>query len=110
VGHELPKWCGPNHCARAPDAHLRVSNLDVDRDDLMAVGEENAGWRSTGKVFCAYLISTGVARFGIEFIRINPKSFLGMSNAQTASLVSILLGIILVVRIKSNKQKGNATV
>ncbi|PYT85604.1 MAG: diacylglyceryl transferase [Acidobacteria bacterium] len=77
---------------------------------LWQLGKKTLGGEAPGKVFCAYLISTGVARFGIEFIRINPKSFLGMSNAQTASLVSILLGIILVVRIKSNKQKGNATV
>src|SRR5437773_7428202 len=77
---------------------------------LWQLGKKTLGGEALGKVFCAYLISTGVARFGIEFIRINPKSYLGMSNAQTASLVSILLGIILVVRIKSNKQKGNATV
>ncbi len=77
---------------------------------LWQLGKKTLGGEAPGKVFCAYLILTGVARFGIEFIRINPKSFLGMSNAQTASLVSILLGIILAVRIKSNKQKGHATV
>src|SRR6266446_4393548 len=30
-----------------------------------------------GEVFCAYLILTGIARFLIEFIRINPRSFFG---------------------------------
>jgi phosphatidylglycerol---prolipoprotein diacylglyceryl transferase len=63
---------------------------------------------ATGKVFCAYLILTGFARFLIEFIRINPKSFFGMSNAQTASLLSILLGIILMFRIKSGSEKDGA--
>jgi phosphatidylglycerol---prolipoprotein diacylglyceryl transferase len=77
---------------------------------LWQLGKKTLGGEAPGKVFCAYLILTGVARFLIEFIRINPKSFLGMSNAQTASLVSILLGIILAVRIKSNKQEGNTTV
>jgi len=48
-----------------------------------------------GEVFCAYLILTGIARFLIEFIRINPRSFFGLSNAQTASLVSIVAGAIL---------------
>src|SRR2546427_2120691 len=61
-----------------------------------------------GRVFCGYLILTGIARFLIEFIRINPKSFFGMSNAQTASLVSIILGIALLLRIKSAPQQGNA--
>src|SRR5437660_8267729 len=58
-----------------------------------------SGTGSKGEVFCLYLISTGVARFLIEFIRINPRSFFGLSNAQTASLASILLGVILIWRI-----------
>src|SRR5437773_7473382 len=59
------------------------------------------GARPNGEIFCAYLILTGVARFLIEFIRINPRSFFGMSNAQTASLVSMILGSVLLWRIKS---------
>jgi len=54
-----------------------------------------------GEVFCFYLILTGIARFLVEIIRINPRSFFGMSNAQTASLVSVALGVILLVRLKS---------
>jgi len=37
----------------------------------------------------------------IEFIRINPRSFFGLSNAQAASLVSILIGVILLWGIRS---------
>jgi phosphatidylglycerol:prolipoprotein diacylglycerol transferase len=48
-----------------------------------------------GTIFAAYLIMTGLARFLVEFIRINPRSFLGMSNAQTAGLLSMIAGIIL---------------
>jgi len=48
-----------------------------------------------GTVFAVYLVLTGVARFLVEFIRINPRSFLGMSNAQTASLASTIVGIVL---------------
>ena len=59
------------------------------------------GARPRGEIFCAYLILTGVARFLIEFIRINPRSFFGLSNAQTASLVSMVVGSILLWRIKS---------
>jgi phosphatidylglycerol---prolipoprotein diacylglyceryl transferase len=53
-----------------------------------------------GEIFCMYLILTGVARFLIEIIRINPRSFFGMSNAQAASVVSVGLGVILLLRIK----------
>lgn len=49
-----------------------------------------------GMVFAQYLILTGVARFLVEFIRINPRSFFGMTNAQTAALGSIILGVILI--------------
>src|SRR6202167_3705195 len=48
-----------------------------------------------GSVFATYLVLTGLARFLVEFIRINPRSFLGMSNAQAASLASFIAGIIL---------------
>jgi phosphatidylglycerol---prolipoprotein diacylglyceryl transferase len=57
--------------------------------------------RARGEIFCGYLILTGVARFLIEFIRINPRSFFGLSNAQAASLASILAGVALLWRIKS---------
>src|SRR5882762_1053292 len=60
------------------------------------------GARPRGEIFCGYLILTGVARFLIEFIRINPRSFFGFSNAQAASLVSIVIGVILFCRIRSS--------
>lgn len=68
---------------------------------LWRVGKEALSGEAAGRVFSYYLILTGVARFLIEFIRINPRSFFGMSNAQTASLVSIILGIVLLLRAKS---------
>lgn len=58
--------------------------------------------KPVGWIFCAYLILTGVARFLVEIIRLNPRSFLGMSNAQTASVASVLLGVILLVALKPN--------
>jgi prolipoprotein diacylglyceryl transferase len=59
------------------------------------------GPKAKGEIFANYLILTGAARFLIEFIRINPRSFFGLSNAQAASVVSILLGAVLLWRIKS---------
>ena len=54
-------------------------------------------WRRPpdGTVFAAYLVLTGAARFLVEFIRINPRSFLGMSNAQAAGLACVIAGVIL---------------
>jgi phosphatidylglycerol:prolipoprotein diacylglycerol transferase len=51
--------------------------------------------KSVGLVFCGYLVLTGIARFLIEIIRLNPRSFFGMSNAQAASVASVLLGLVL---------------
>src|SRR5215475_1715328 len=58
------------------------------------------GKPTRGKIFCYYLLMTGVARFLVELIRINPRSFLGMSNAQAASVASVILGIVLLVILK----------
>jgi len=57
--------------------------------------------RSAGRIFCAYLILTGVSRFLVETIRINPPSMLGLSNAQVASAASVIGGVILLLVLKS---------
>jgi prolipoprotein diacylglyceryl transferase len=59
------------------------------------------GPKARGEIFCNYLIFTGIARFLVEIIRINPPWILGMSNAQVASVASILAGAVLLWRIKS---------
>jgi phosphatidylglycerol---prolipoprotein diacylglyceryl transferase len=62
----------------------------------MTAARGNAARRlASGGVFAAYLVLTGMARFLVEFIRINPRSFLGMTNAQTASAISIVAGVAL---------------
>jgi phosphatidylglycerol---prolipoprotein diacylglyceryl transferase len=62
-------------------------------------------WTPPGCVFAAYLVLTGLARFLIEFIRINPRSFLGMSNAQTASVASTIVGIVLWFWLAKNSNR-----
>jgi phosphatidylglycerol---prolipoprotein diacylglyceryl transferase len=52
--------------------------------------------QTRGTIFCLYLILTGVARFLVEIIRINPPWILGLSNAQVASVVSVIAGIVLL--------------
>jgi phosphatidylglycerol---prolipoprotein diacylglyceryl transferase len=56
--------------------------------------------RRSGEIFCYYLILTGVARFLVEIIRINPPWILGLSNAQVASAVSVIGGVISLVFLK----------
>jgi phosphatidylglycerol:prolipoprotein diacylglycerol transferase len=40
---------------------------------------------------------TGIARFLVEFVRRNPPVAFGFSNAQVASLGSIVVGIALMI-------------
>lgn len=53
-----------------------------------------------GLVFCAYLILTGISRYLVEIIRLNPRVFLGLTNAQIVSILSVLAGIGLFLWIK----------
>jgi phosphatidylglycerol:prolipoprotein diacylglycerol transferase len=64
-------------------------------------------WRrpQVGAVFSMYLVLTGLARFLVEFIRINPRFFLGMSNAQTASVASTIVGIVLWFWLAKNSNR-----
>jgi phosphatidylglycerol:prolipoprotein diacylglycerol transferase len=59
--------------------------------------------RADGTVFAVYLLLTGLARFLVEFIRINPKLLLGLTNAQAASLACIVAGAILLWRLPSER-------
>jgi phosphatidylglycerol:prolipoprotein diacylglycerol transferase len=64
------------------------------------------GKTSAGTVFAAYLVLTGIARFLVDFIRINPRSFLGMTNAQAASLASIAAGVLLWLRLRGGNSRS----
>jgi len=65
--------------------------------------------KPAGLVFGRYLIATGLARFMVEIIRLNPRSFLGMSNAQTASAASVLLGIFLLIALNRTSRMRRET-
>ena len=55
-----------------------------------------------GHLLAEYLVLTGAARFLVEFIRINPRSVFGvLSNAQTAALLSIVAGLVLMFFVRS---------
>jgi phosphatidylglycerol---prolipoprotein diacylglyceryl transferase len=44
-----------------------------------------------------YLVLSGIGRFLVEFVRINPKLYFGMSNAQTAALGSVVVGVVVMI-------------
>ncbi len=49
-----------------------------------------------GTIFWLYLILSGVARFTVEFWRVNPPLALGLSEAQWFSLVLVAAGFVLL--------------
>ena len=59
---------------------------------------------TAGAIFAAYLSLTGIERFLVEFIRINPRSFFGMTNAQTAGLASMIVGALLWWKLRKTRQ------
>ena len=59
-----------------------------------------------GIIFAAYLVLTGIARFLVEIIRINPRSFYGLTNAQAASVVSVIAGVALYVLAGAEKKRA----
>jgi len=52
--------------------------------------------KPVGQITGEYLALSGIARLIVEFIRINPRIYLGMSNAQVASIGSVVFGLALI--------------
>jgi len=50
--------------------------------------------QSQGRLFYLYLMLAGASRFLVEFIRINPRIFLGLSEAQLISAAMMIVGIM----------------
>lgn len=73
-------------------------------------GKATRGPRAAGEVLALYLILMGLERFLVEFIRNNPRIIFGMSNAQTAALLSVIVGVgmLAVVRRRFRPSEGGA--
>jgi phosphatidylglycerol:prolipoprotein diacylglycerol transferase len=56
--------------------------------------------RPVGWLTGLYLVLSGLGRFLVEFVRINPKLYWGMSNAQVAALASIAVGGLVMALAK----------
>ena len=56
--------------------------------------------RGTGWLFGAYLVLTGIERFGIEFLRAKDDRFAGMfSVAQVTSVLMLIVGTLVIARL-----------
>jgi phosphatidylglycerol:prolipoprotein diacylglycerol transferase len=66
--------------------------------------------RPLGWLTGLYLIFSGVARFAVEFYRINPKLYLHhtLSNAQVAAALSALAGCIILIAVSRHEPVGGA--
>ncbi len=60
-----------------------------------------AGRRAPGRILAYYLILTGIARFFVEFIRLNPRVLFGLTNAQVVSILSVVGGMALLLKLRS---------
>ncbi|HEY1256752.1 MAG TPA: prolipoprotein diacylglyceryl transferase family protein [Terracidiphilus sp.] len=52
--------------------------------------------QAVGAIVGQYLLLTGAARFLVEFLRRNPRVLWGLSNAQLASVGSVIAGLLLL--------------
>jgi len=62
--------------------------------------------RPLGFLTGAYLVLSGLERFTVEFWRINPKLYFGMSNAQVAAIGSVIAGAIVLLSVRSQPRVG----
>jgi phosphatidylglycerol:prolipoprotein diacylglycerol transferase len=66
--------------------------------------------RPAGAILGEYLLLSGTARFLVEFIRRNPRVLWGLSNAQLASLGSVLAGVVLIIWAATRRSEGSVKV
>ena len=91
---------------------LETNSASHSSDVERLIQKERAEFRQSlrrppdGTVFAAYLVLTGAARFLVEFIRINPRSLLGMSNAQAAGLACVIAGVILKLWLAKHEPRA----
>ena len=63
--------------------------------------------RRVGEVTGLYLVLSGLARFLVEFIRINPPIYHGLTNAQVASIGTVVVGGVLFAWARSRSTAGS---
>ena len=63
--------------------------------------------RAVGWLTGLYLVLSGIGRFLVEFVRINPKLYFGhtLSNAQVAAAASALVGVVVMLAAKGRNSQ-----
>ena len=61
--------------------------------------------RPVGWLTGLYLALSGVGRFLVELVRINPRIYWGMSNAQVAALGSVIVGVIVMLVVQTRSPR-----
>ena len=61
-----------------------------------------------GSTFATYLVLAGIARFGIEFVRINPRVLWGLTEAQLMSVALVGMGVGLFARARRSPRPTSA--
>lgn len=64
--------------------------------------------RPLGFLTGMYLVLSGLERFTVEFWRINPRLYLGMSNAQVAAIGSVIAGTIVLLSVHNRPRFGGS--
>jgi phosphatidylglycerol:prolipoprotein diacylglycerol transferase len=59
---------------------------------------------SDGKLFMFYLVFSGTSRLLVEFIRLNPRLFIGLSEAQLISIGLIFVGVVGIIIFNKRKE------
>ena len=70
---------------------------------LWRLGRRSGAGAPVGWMTGVYLVLSGVGRFLVEFVRINPKIYFGMSNAQVAALGTVVVGALLIAVAQAKK-------
>jgi phosphatidylglycerol---prolipoprotein diacylglyceryl transferase len=104
------KFYTDDYCYELPEGVYPTSVYEL----IMLVGLFAIFWMlrerftSPGVLFSWYLIASSIERFFIEFIRVNPKYMLNLSQAQIIALVLLVLGVLGVFYFKYKHQQKTA--
>lgn len=61
-----------------------------------------------GKLFVIYLIVSGIARFLVEFLRLNPRVVFGLSESQIIALLLVVAGTYGLVHFNKQRQSDHS--
>lgn len=67
---------------------------------LLLYLQRNQKLAGYGQMFGLYLILSALARFSVEFVRIEPYVLAGFTQAQVVGVVLLLLGLLLLFRVQ----------